>query len=117
VFPSDSFNNCDNSKPRRDIFTQNSNLTQQLKGHIGEKRFPCTTCGKLHFTIHMRTHTDEKSSSCTICGEQFAQKGDLCDHMRIHTDERSFPCDTCEKTFRSKDALNKHQRNYKKHMQ
>ncbi|XP_054881532.1 zinc finger protein OZF-like isoform X2 [Poeciliopsis prolifica] len=47
---------------KKESFIPKENVTQDLKSHTAEKRFPCRTCGK-----------------------GFSKKRDLTDHMRIHS--------------------------------
>ncbi|XP_075070730.1 uncharacterized protein LOC142159837 isoform X2 [Mixophyes fleayi] len=96
-------------------FPENSDIATPSAVHRGDRKFPCSECGKCFIQksgiiLHQRTHTGEKPFSCSECGKCFIQKSDLVSHRRTHTGEKPFPCFECGKCFAHKSGLVLHQR-------
>ena len=61
----------------------------QMKHHGGQKKHPCSLCGKM-FTRNdslrrhiQRCHSTERPYECTLCNKDYAVKVDLDQHMMM----------------------------------
>ncbi|GAB0091573.1 hypothetical protein DMENIID0001_064290 [Sergentomyia squamirostris] len=72
------------------IYTNFSSMNRHISVvHLGEKPFPCSTCGrafgkKVYLKFHEMIHTGEKPEVCSVCGKGFIQKIALKKHMLTH---------------------------------
>ncbi|PWA20073.1 hypothetical protein CCH79_00020716, partial [Gambusia affinis] len=103
---------------KKDSFIPKKILTQDLKSHIGEKRFLCRTCGKRFYkkrdlTDHMKIHSGERPFKCWLCRNSFTTKVVLDSHVRTHTGVKRFSCAICGKGFSRNYTMNYHMRRHK----
>ncbi|KAG9465231.1 hypothetical protein GDO78_018640 [Eleutherodactylus coqui] len=113
--------------PKRDLSSDTNNhkeplcdqtqTTEQVTGHRGDKIFTCSECGRhykniFNLSMHMRIHRNERPFSCSECGKCFTKKSILVEHQRVHTGEKPYSCSECGKCFTKKSAVVEHQKTH-----
>ncbi len=112
-------------KPFKCVFCKNTFVTQveyfyHLRVHIGERPYPCHTCGsdfkrKYHLTRHMSMHKEKQLEfACLKCQNifTFSSKLELDKHLKGHSRSEDLPflCYRCDKQFLIRGHLMKHLR-------
>jgi len=97
----------------KQLKTKNA-LKIHMRGHTGEKPYPCTICKRGFSTMactrrHMLTHTGESRFTCEVCGKGLRDASDVKRHMGKHV-EKPYQCtlEGCKRSFRAKAAFDRH---------
>merc|ERR1719186_1856136 len=100
-------------------FMRIRNLEVHMKGHEGEKIFPCDKCEGLflkrkQYLAHSRNAHDPKNQvrkfKCDHCDADFKKRADLNKHVkRLHMGlGKNYKCDECDKAYQRSDQLRVH---------
>nr|XP_045626452.1 uncharacterized protein LOC123775358 isoform X5 [Procambarus clarkii] len=93
---------------------------QQLEGHrcrgraSGDRRFPCTTCGKtftqkISLQYHnIYVHDGERKAACPHCDYKAPDKAKLSVHLRTHSKLRPYVCECCGASFKFRSTYRSH---------
>ena len=90
-----------------------SSACLKVHAHRHDKRYQCSTCGKLFYTSsnyskHIVVHKSERRFSCKLCGKTYKYQPGIRYHMLTHTGKRPQVCDKCGKSFMCATALKIH---------
>ena len=109
-FESHSCDQCD-----RVFMVQDKLLRHREQHKTGEldKKFPCSTCGKvfkknLDLKRHFKSHSGIKNYCCETCGAKFVDGTRLKQHKWIHNNMKQFKCSICLQSFRLNSHLKSH---------